>query len=138
MPERPLPPYEEVEHTADLALRVRGSSLQALFANAARGMFQFMGDAFSLDSECFSVKLESPDAETLLVDWLNELIFLSEVHGRIFCAYNFVSISETQLHAQIGGGLAERWRERIKAATFHDLRIQREGDGYLVTIVFDV
>jgi len=68
--------YQEVEHTADRALHVWGRTLPDLFAGAARGMYSLMADLNGLAAtERREVQLEAWDQESLLVDWLNELLF---------------------------------------------------------------
>ena len=134
-----IPPYEEIEHTADLALRAHGATLRELFTNAAKGMFHLIGDCpLEPSSGRYSVQLESPDAETLLIDWMNELLFLAEIHERILGGFDLVHIDETHLHARVSGAPPARILASIKAATFHNLAIQRDEGGYTVTIVFDV
>lgn len=134
-----IPPYEEIEHTADLALRVHGASLAELFANAAEGMVHLAGrHPTGPTTDHYEIHLASPDPETLLIDWLNELLFLAEVHGRILSGFVFVHIDETSLDARVDGAPSGRAQDSIKAATFHNLEIRREDGGYTVTIVFDV
>jgi SHS2 domain-containing protein len=70
-------PFEEIEHTADRALRVRGATLDELFANAGRGMVALTGaEADPNRSVLHEVDLEAPDVESLLVDGLSELVYL--------------------------------------------------------------
>jgi SHS2 domain-containing protein len=130
--------FEELEHTADLALKVHGHSLEEIFANAARGMFSLMADlddlALSVSRE---VHLEAPDRESLLVDWLNELLYLHEVEEEIYSRFEIETLSTT-LSATVWGTKMEASKLTVKAATFHDLEIRETEDGYLTTIVFDV
>ena len=39
------PPFEILEHTADIGLRAHGESMEALFENAAAGMLEILGAA---------------------------------------------------------------------------------------------
>jgi SHS2 domain-containing protein len=131
--------FEELEHTADLALKVRGHSLEGIFANAAYGMFSLMADLGGLEpTVSHEISLESLDYEALLVDWLNELLYLHEVEGEIYSRFEIETLSSTALSAIVWGGKMATSKLTVKAATFHDLEIRETGDGYLATVVFDV
>ena len=131
-------PFEEVEHTADAALRVYGGERSELFANAAYGMFSLMADwediSPSLEQE---ISLQAIDDETLLVDWLSELLYLHEMEEVVYTSFEILSISPTTLWALARG--TERWNPKtaIKAVTFNDLHIEETPEGYTATIVFD-
>jgi SHS2 domain-containing protein len=131
---------EIVEHTADWSLRVRGADLGELFTNAAKGMAMLMvEDPEALgDDVARSLDLEAYDAESLLVDWLNELAYLAEMDGIVFNEIEVNEISETRLMATVRGGEALVLDKHIKAVTFHNLAIQETASGLEVTIVFDV
>ncbi|MGC9469711.1 MAG: archease [Anaerolineae bacterium] len=131
--------WEELEHTADLALRVWGDDLADLFATTASGMFAHVGLP-DRDSNPFTHKLElsAPDVETLLVDWLNELLYLHETRRRIFTEYRFEAISRSHLRATAEAYPIREYRTHIKAATFHCLEVEAEVGGYRTDIVFDV
>jgi riboflavin kinase/FMN adenylyltransferase len=136
------PPFEEIEHTADLALRVRGANLQELFINAARGLFYLMSgeDAYGQGppDSSESIALESLDQENLLVDWLNELLYLSEAHKKIYTCFAFAVLTPTRLRAQLCGAERKAIKKVIKAATFYGLDIRQTSSGYAVDIILDV
>jgi SHS2 domain-containing protein len=131
--------FEEIEHTADLALRVYGQDMRELFANAAYGMFALMAEP-SLEEPAREreVSLEATDYESLLVDWLNELIYLHEVEGETYSQFAIETLSPTKLKAHVTGGPTQSKTKAIKAATFHDLKINETANGFVATIVFDV
>jgi SHS2 domain-containing protein len=130
--------FEEIEHTADLALRAYGRDMKELFANAAQGMFALMAKP-SEETTCErDVSLEATDYESLLVDWLNELIYLHEVEGETYSQFAIETLSPAKLKAHVTGGLTRNKTRTIKAATFHDLAIEETANGLVATIVFDV
>lgn len=132
-------PYQEVEHTADVALRVWGAAQPELFANAALGLTELMADEHGPDLETwYDVALDAPDMETLLVDWLNALIYLGEIHGCILDRFAFIALTPSSLQARVTGHRIRRPKKAIKAATFHNLEIERAANGLSVTVVFDV
>ena len=92
--------FEEVEHTADLALKVHGYSLKEVFAHAAYGMFSLMADLEGLEPTTGrEISLESLDYEALLVDWLNELLYLHELEEEIYARFEIETLSSTALSA---------------------------------------
>ena len=131
--------FEEVEHTADVAIRVRGRDLAELLANAAYGMACQLADpetiALTVERR---VVLDAYDAETLLVAWLGELLYLGERDGCVFVAFEMERVTETHLEAVARGGPVREYRGHIKAVTFNELEIVPTEEGYETTVVFDV
>jgi SHS2 domain-containing protein len=131
---------EIVEHTADWSLRVRGADLGALFTNAAQGMAMLMVEDLEglAEDKKRDLELEAYDAESLLVDWLNELAYLAESEGIVMKEIEIREIGQTRLVAVVRGGEAPALEKHIKAVTFHNLTIKETASGLEVTIVFDV
>lgn len=127
-------------HTADVALEVWGRNLAELFVHAAQGMFSLAvtiepGATVSASRE---VSLTAPDWETLLVDWLNELLAMHDEHHEAYIEFDVSLPAPGQLHAHVRATRAYRPRIAIKAATFHNLAITKDERGYHTAIVFDV
>jgi SHS2 domain-containing protein len=143
MPTNPQPEnydFEEIEHTADWALRVRGRGLAELLTNAARGMVSLIvADPAALPSDVAQeLELEAIDAESLLVDWLSELAYWAEAEMLIFHRFELQDVSPTSLRATIRGGHAPDLKKHIKAVTYHNLEIVETVEGLEATVVFDV
>jgi SHS2 domain-containing protein len=130
--------YEEIDHTADYAIRVRGVDLPALFIEAARGMNALTGGAVVGPAVSREIDVEAPELETLLVSWLEELAFLMETEGEMYDEFDVISLSPTSLRVRAQGGSASGLDKLIKAITFHDLAIRQTAAGYETIIVFDV
>ena len=132
--------FEEVEHTADRALRIFGINLRELMISAARGMTQLMvGNASKISTEIEkSIELQAVDAESLLVEWLSELAYWAETEMLIFKKFKITDVSATRLQATVSGGKATELEKHIKAVTYHNLEIIQTPKGLEVTIVFDV
>jgi SHS2 domain-containing protein len=136
------PHIEEIEHTADWAIRVRARDWPGLFVGAAQGMFGLLTDlaAVTVDHR-LEISLQAIDAETLLIDWLNELLYLAEVHSQVFSEFEISDLvvnADARLQAQAGGGRPRELNKVIKAATFSGLSIRQAGGELLAEIVFDV
>ncbi len=130
--------FEEIEHTADLAFRAYGRDPAELFANAARGMFTLQGGGLPPPERERRVAVEGVDRESLLVNWLNELLYLQERHGEVYSEFKIEEMAATKLRARVRGGVREEMRRRIKAVTFHDLQVKQTPEGWQATLVLDV
>ncbi len=131
-------PFEEIEHTADWAFRARGGDVRELFVNAACGMFHLQGGRSGPEPAMREVAVEGFDRETLLINWLNELLFLQEEYGESYQRFEFLEFSEGRLRARVYGGRHGEADKLIKAATFHKLEIKQTAQGWEATIVVDV
>jgi SHS2 domain-containing protein len=134
-----MSPFREIDHTADWALEVWAPTLEALFVEAARGM-QALASAEPGDGPRVQrqISLQAGDAESLLVSWLQELLYLTEDEGLALDEFRFASLSAELLEAQVTGAPARHLEKVIKAVTYHNLAIRADERGYSVTIVFDV
>ncbi len=132
--------FEEIEHTADRALRIYGSNLEELLLNAARGMNDILvakhipGPALQEKL----VQLNAMDSESLLVEWLSELAYWAEIEMLVFHEFKIESVSPTHLRARILGSPVTQLEKHIKAVTYHNLAIVQSETGLTATVVFDV
>ncbi len=132
-------PFQELEHTADRAFLVRGIDLKELFVRAAQGLFSFEETDTRIPASISSnVEVTGVDHETLLVNWLNELLYRQEVHGEAYIRFDIHALSERELHATIYGVPNTSARRVIKAVPFHGLKLERLAEGWEAVIVVDV
>ncbi len=125
--------YEVLEHPADIGFRAFGATLPQLFAESALALLSIAGDPRAAKPRnAYPVHVESSDRESLLVDWLSEVLYWFDGKGIAFRDFQITAFGETALRA-IGRGEPrdpERHRARliVKAVTWHQLKIeQREG-----------
>ena len=137
---RPPIAFEEIEHTADRALRIYGRNLQELLLNAASGLNSLMGAVDNIDSvqKKKSVQIEAIDAESLLVEWLSELAYWAETEMLVFSKFDLQNVSPTHVKALIYGRQVTQMEKHIKAVTYHNLEIVKTESGLAATVVFDV
>ncbi|HIE08941.1 MAG TPA: archease [Armatimonadetes bacterium] len=139
------PKFRQVEHTADKAIEAVGGSLGELFENAAYGMFSIIADVEGMEPKSWEeIEVEgAPTVEDMLHDFLNELLFRHEVEGKVYCKFRVLEIDPDlgRLRAKAGYLPLDAVREKVfgyvKAVTYHDLEVRREGGSYKVTVVFD-
>lgn len=134
--------FEYMDHTADVGIVATGEDLKEAFAQAARGLFDFMADMSVVrETEACDVSVTAPDRDALLVAWLNELLFLCEVEHRYFSRFEIYEMEETGLKARCYGEGFDPARHRlksgVKSATYHMLRVE-DGSPARVQVVLDV
>jgi SHS2 domain-containing protein len=132
--------FEEIDHTADWALRVCGDDLSQLLHNAATGMSSLLvSDLSGIPlTHHEQIELDAYDAESLLVNWLSDLAYWAEAESIVFTKFDIQHITSTTLQAAVQGGYVPNLEKHIKAVTYHNLEIVETEDGLEVTIVFDV
>ncbi len=135
--------YTFIEHTADLGLRATATTLPDLFIQAARGMYALLGQLEPGTEPVEKIlQLQAPDTESLLHDWLSELLWEVDGNGRLFDALEFEWLDEQHLTARCSGTVYDTARSErsieIKAVTYHDLRIEKHDGIYQVTVIFDI
>ena len=138
--------YELIEHTADIGIRVKGRELKELFKNAAQAMFDIIAEkksqATSHKSQAtrIMVKQKADSLEELFINWLNELLSLSATKELIFSDFQINKLDKNTLQAVAIGEDIKNYKvnTEIKAATYHELKIEREESGWLAEIIFDV
>ncbi len=133
------PAFEEIEHTADWALRVHGQNLTDLFRNAALGMLSMLDiEPVPGKTEKRVFELKAEDTETLLVSWLEELLYPLEVENAAVVDFQVEVLEKVLLKATIELKKIASIKKEIKAVTFNELDIRTVDSGYETIIVFDV
>jgi SHS2 domain-containing protein len=132
--------FEEIDHTADVALRLWAPDFETLLVQAARGAAWIMTGKMSPGP--FQVRkhlaLEAFDRESLLVAWLGELAYSAEVDRELFFRFEFDRVTDRRLMAVAEGNRVPALKTVIKAVTYHDLEIVETARGFETTIVIDV
>ena len=135
--------YETFEHTADLGLRIRAASLNALFAEAAEALFAAIVDDLGTVARPIKieVQLDGADREYLLFDWLKELLYRFDADHLLFCRFE-VHVTDTGLTGTAWGETIDRARHalahEVKAITYHGLRVEQTADGWLAEVIVDI
>ncbi len=106
--------YEEIEHTADRSFRVRGGDLRQLFTNAAHALSS-IERAHGREKATITrdVQVDGIDRETLLVNWLNELLHLEHTRHESYEHFDILEIDDNHLRAQIQGRPEGEARRRV-------------------------
>jgi SHS2 domain-containing protein len=133
--------YEVLEHTADLRFRVRARTLSDAFAEAARAICETMAPNCRPGQVVRRVEVGSIDTETLLADFLSEILYLSDAESLAFCSFEVV-VRGNRLSAVLRGEEFDREKhgggEEIKGISYSGLTLYREGESYVLEFIADV
>ena len=134
--------FRIIDHTADIGVTAYGTDVKQAFANAAKGMFSLITDLRKVRETTFKdILVTATDRETLLVAWLNELIYLFDVENLLCKKFNIIELGDTQLKAKVYGEKVDNTRHLIKigikSTTYHMLQVKHD-DGYEVRVIFDI
>jgi len=131
--------YEILEHKADLKIRAFGKDKKELFLNMLKGMVESQKAEKLKTKTKGQIKIKSLDLPTLLVDFLSEVLYLSQVNREVYFDINFRKFSDTELEGELIGQKVERFGEDIKAVTYHGLEIHQKKDKtWEATVLFDI
>ncbi len=134
--------FEIIDHTADVGIIAYGADIRQAFANAAKALFSLITELESVEEVLHrDIELTATDQESLLVEWLNELIYRFDTENILFKRFDITELNNTQLKARSYGEKVDNSKHMlktgIKAATYHMLRIDRD-DGCKVQVLFDI
>lgn len=134
--------YSQFEHTADIGIKASGSDLKELFTNFALGLFDVICDMGKvLPLEEIKINISSSDLESLLVKWLNELIFIFDSKRMLLSKFDIKTVDHDSLSAVVSWEKFDLKRHEmrlsVKAATYHQLSIKKNRQ-YKGKIILDV
>ncbi len=134
--------FEIVDHTADVGVIAYGADISQAFANAARALFSLITELDDVEEFLHrDIELTAPDEESLLVAWLNQLIYLFDTENILFKRFDVTKLNNRRLKARGYGEKVDNSKHRlktgVKAATYHMLKIDKD-NGCRVQVLFDI
>src|SRR5437763_2416305 len=139
---QPAAGFEVFDHTADVGVRAWGPDLPTAFAQAARGLFSLLVPLDAIrETRAREVAVQAGDPESLLVAWLDELLFVFETEGLVFGRFAVALSTPTTLTAVAHGEPFDPARHRggvvVKAATYHQIAVAA-GPPSRVQVILDI
>lgn len=134
-----MSPFQILEHTADVGIEAAGSTCEEAFAATAEGLATLLDAWVSGEGEGREVRVQASDLGSVLVGWLDEILYLHEVEDLVFGAFDVRRVTDGELEAEVRTASAagrESAGTSIKATTFHRLHVGREPDGTCRTRVY--
>jgi SHS2 domain-containing protein len=133
--------FEELSHTADVRIRVRAATLDLLFSDAFTALMQTLFGSNRQGGIKKELKIEANDRESLLMDFLSEVLFVCEVESLVF-SHADVRIEGNSLTVTLDGEPFDRMRHsagtEVKGISYSGLSITQDTNGYMLDILFDV
>jgi SHS2 domain-containing protein len=133
--------FVEVSHTADVKIRATAPTLEILFSEALSALMQVLYGPDRKSGKKREILLDAEDPESLLRDFLSEVLFVAEVEGLVFSGAE-IRITGNHLAAILDGEAFDRRRHalgtEVKGISYSGLAIMHDANGYTLDIVFDV
>lgn len=128
--------YRWVEHTAELELHIEAAVPQDVFREALAAFGELVDDAPG-EPAVQEIWITAPDRAALLVQWLEELIYLAETERFVPREATSLDSGQKELRARVEGVRASP-RPLVKAVTYHGLEFARRSGKWHAKLVLDV
>jgi len=135
--------FRILEHTADIGFEAFGATRERMFANAGRALLFLITDPDNLrESGSASIRLESVDPASLLVDWLSEILYLCDAENWLFRDFEIGRLTDLSISAAGRGERFDPARHQIKllvkAITYHQLAVEQTAEGWRCQVYVDI
>lgn len=135
--------YQEIEHTADVGVEIYGRSFEELLQNAAYALFDTIADVSAIRPErTRAIRVSGNDDESVLMNWLRELLFLFAVEEEVYASATIQSFQAGELRALVRGEKLDierhRFKTELKAVTYHQFQLEHTDDRWTARVIFDV
>jgi SHS2 domain-containing protein len=120
--------FEVFDHTADVGLRTWGPDLAAAFAQAGCGLFSLLVPLEAVHEQTArELRVEAGDPESLLVAWIDEVLFVFETERLVFARFE-VRLGEAGVllataHGEAFAPVRHQGGVVVKAATYHQIQV---------------
>jgi SHS2 domain-containing protein len=133
--------FEEISHTADIKIQARAPTLEDLFSETFNAMMEIMYGKNRGSEIKRKIRVESSDNESLIADFLSEVLFISEVESLVFSDARII-LDGLCLTADLRGEPFDPVRHsggsEVKGISYSGLAITHDANGYMLDIIFDV
>jgi SHS2 domain-containing protein len=136
-------PFDVLEHPADIGFRAFGDDLPDLFGSAALALLSIAGDPSAAEPrQEFRIAVESGDRESLMVDWLSEVLYWFDGKRIAFREFAITGLTDCAIQAIGRGEPREPERHRakliVKAVTYHQLKIEQRDGLWVAEVYLDI
>ena len=136
-------PYEVIDHTADISVKVSGKTLSELLMNSALAMMDIICDLGSVKPlRGFKFSATGSSYEQLIVNLLQEILYMHEVNGLVFCRFEININEKNEAEVTCWGEETDFSRHDllndIKAVTYSGLKVENINGEISATITFDI
>jgi len=136
------PQYQLLDHTADIGMVVYGTNFKELYSNSAFAMFDLITDTSRVKPKnSMVIEVEGNNPDELMVNWLSELLYVLESRSLLLIEFDILEIDRNRLKAEVRGEHYDPARHEyfteIKAATYHQLKVEKVDERWKAQIIFD-
>jgi protein archease len=142
-PGKPDTSVELLEHPADIGFRAYGTNLSGLFVNCACALQSLIVDVSQIEPVAqFSIGAEASDYESLLVNFLNEVLYYIDGKRLAFAGFTIEELDDVHIKCVACGEPRDRNRHPgklvVKAVTYHQLKVAMEADHWIAEVYVDI
>ena len=136
-------PFEELEHTADVKMRISAPDFLSLLAESGDAMSSVLFGDFEKEPENMTVEIEAEgeDSSELVVNFLSELLFLTEVEYLVPLSYS-IAQEGNRVFGTVSGIEFDRTKHAggicVKGISYSGLSLEETAEGFELTIIFDI
>ena len=129
--------YEILEHKADLKIKAFGKTKKELFSNMLFAMMESLKAELTKKEKRRKIKVKSIDLNALLVDFLSEVLYISQTNKEIYTKVRFNKFNDKEINGELIGQKVKSFGEEIKAVTHHNLEIKKNKNWEAI-VLFDI
>lgn len=138
--------YKFIDHTADIAVKLEGYTLEEMFAAGAEAWLFSVIEKNNLKADdLLDIDILANSKEELLVSFLNELNFLLSTKKWLCLSIQSIKIFEDsqgcEVSAELNGVKVKKnlqFKQEIKSVTYHQVAIVKKRNLYSTRVVFDI
>jgi SHS2 domain-containing protein len=129
--------YGWLEHTSEMELGIEAGSPEAVFTEALVALGDLLGEEGSGVPAQYEVSANASDLPGLLVEWLNELVYLAETRGLIPERIVRMDLVDAEIAAVVAGRRSQP-QSLVKGVTYHGLEMGPADGAWRARVVLDV
>lgn len=135
--------FELLDHPADIGFRARAATLRELYAESARALMFIILDPSNIDeNQQIQLSAEGEDRESLLVNWLNEVLYYTDSKRLALGRFEIAACEATAMRCVAYGEprdpVKHPARLIVKAVTYHQLHITQSEGNWSADVYVDV
>ncbi len=136
-------PFEELEHTADVKMRITAGDFVSLLAESGRALSRILYGEYSMEESALTVEIEAEGADRseLVVNFLSELLFQMEIEYLVPMDFS-LEVSGNSVVGTVSGVEFDRAKHAggigVKGISYSGLSLAETNTGFELQIIFDI
>lgn len=127
------------EHVGEVRLALEAPTLASVLEEAARALAELMSTELRpAEGAPVRVEVTAPDRAALVAEWIDELVYRSEVDKKVYAEARVLECDDRRVVAELRGFEPPAIKTAVKAATLHELSVTEGPAGLSARVVLDV